>query len=405
VPLLHTTQSQDTWVQTLVETIARVGRRNPSPPPLQSVEPFQHFLASDGLPDSEHLDDRDGSCTRREILLRYLVVSAVLDQGPDIEGVRCLLAQVTNDLYRQEIRFLHRPIGFYQHLGIAIDRILDRHAAIKDIRAEIWATENASKASKYNLFMDNSKQVLNYAVFRWGVPLALPLLLERDAQEDARSTALVDYLESHPSAKKMSDQLKSHHRYGLGKAIGNKACHLFAKWMTSTFALTRRDDPAWGPFSFELPYDSNAGRVLWRTGYLLRWARLEDYEGSSPPVINKGVGKQGTDYIRVTNIRNVKATKPLPDDIWTLYREIAREHTRSHTRAPVKPAVHMMQHPYVLRTFEKTGLTVAHFDDGLIHIGTNYCFNLAEPNCDQCPLSDLCQGHLERPSLVTHYRT
>jgi hypothetical protein len=34
----------------------------------------------------------------------------------------------------------------------------------------------------------------------------------------------------------MSQELKSNERYGLGKAIGDKACHLFAKWAVSRFS-------------------------------------------------------------------------------------------------------------------------------------------------------------------------
>ena len=40
-------------VAQLVEMIARVGRSNPSHPPLQEVEPFRHFFLPDGM-----LDDR-----------------------------------------------------------------------------------------------------------------------------------------------------------------------------------------------------------------------------------------------------------------------------------------------------------------------------------------------------------
>ena len=228
-------------IQELIVAIARVGKDNPSHPPPGDIEPFRYFFLPDGSLDYAHLDERDGSCTRRELLLRFLLLNAVIDQGPDIVGVRELLVGVTNGLYRREIRFLHKPISFFEELGFAIDQILDKHQSIKAVRAAIWAAENQSSATRYNLFMDNSKQALNYAVFRWGVPIALPLLLERDAEdEEGRATALLDYLESWISAEEMSRQIKSHRRYGLGKAIGNKDCHLFAKWMVSSFRLTRR---------------------------------------------------------------------------------------------------------------------------------------------------------------------
>ncbi len=180
-------------MQQLVEAIARVGRANASLPALGEVEPLYHFFLPDGHLDRSRLDDRDGSCTRREILLRFLVLNAVIDQGPEMVGVRMLLVGVTNELYRKEIRFLHRPLAFFQELGIAIEQILEKHKSIKGVRAAVWAAENQTNPERYNLFMDNTKQSLSYAVFRWGVPLALPLLLEKDdKQEPHRATVLVD---------------------------------------------------------------------------------------------------------------------------------------------------------------------------------------------------------------------
>lgn len=391
-------------VPDLIETIAKVGRQNSLHPPVSRIEPFAHFFKSDGTLDYENLDRRDGSCTRRELILRFLVLCAVVDQGPDIVGVRKLLIDVTNSLYQQEVRFLHSPLEFFREMGVAIDQILEKHQTIKNIRSEIWGRENQANPERYNLFMDNSRQVLNYAVFRWGVPLALPLLLERDcADSDKKPTVLLDFLESWDSAEKMSQELKDNERYGLGKAIGDKACHLFAKWMVSSFKLARRTDISWGDFSFEVPYDSNAGRVLWRTGFLLKWTSKHNY--AKHDVIRRGQGKQGSNYIRVTNIRGMSTTKKIPSEIRKRYVDIAVNHLRTHSRPPRKVEIQRIQHAYLLDQFKKTGLRVADFDDGLIHIGTSFCFNHANPKCGKCPLRKLCEGNIENRELITDYRT
>lgn len=391
-------------ISELVKAIAQVGRENTSYPPILEIEPFAHFFKPNGALDYENLDKRDGSCTRRELILRFLVLCAVIDQGPDIVGVRSLLIRVTNALYQREVRFLHTPLEFFKELGIAIDEILEKHLSIKEIRSEIWGRENQANPERYNLFMDNSKQVLNYAVFRWGVPLALPHLLERDTNDDdKKSTVLVDYLESWQSSEKMSQQLKDNERYGLGKAIGDKACHLFAKWMVSSFRLTRRGEKSWGDFSFEVPYDSNAGRVLWRTGYFLTWADLEDY--IKKDVVQPGQGKRGLNYIRVTNIREMGATYEMPQDVQENYVDIALNHLKSHSRPPRKIEIQRIQHAYLLQQLDEMGYAVADFDEGLIHIGTNYCFNHAEPLCDQCPISYLCEGFNSNKPLILDYRT
>lgn len=79
----------------LLSAIADVGRAYPSRPALHEVEIFRHYFDENSNLVPRLLDERDGACTRRELLLRYLLLNAVLDQGPDTEGVRLLLVQVT----------------------------------------------------------------------------------------------------------------------------------------------------------------------------------------------------------------------------------------------------------------------------------------------------------------------
>jgi len=390
-------------VAKLVRAIAEQGRRHPRPPALREVEVFAHFFGADGELDVANLDARDGSCTRRELILRFLVLCAVIDQGPDMHGVRKLLIDVTNSLYRKEVRFLHTPMSFFRELNISIDDVLENHANIKQLRAKAWAEVNQTNPEKYNLFMDGAKQALDYVVSRWGVPLALPLVLDKRAPEDKRATALNDYLESYESTEAMSIGLKSDEQYGLGKAIGNKACHLFAKWVASSFHLTRRADKAWGPFSFEVPYDSNAGRVLWRTGYLLRWAREESYK--SKQVVQTGAGKSGKHYIRVTNIRGLGAQADVSDGFKARYDDVVINHLRINRKSPRKIQIQIVQHVYLLDMFDDVGLSPADFDEGLMHIGIEYCFNHSEPNCAECPINMHCEGHNGRPDLIHDYRT
>lgn len=49
--------------------------------------------------------------------------------------------------------------------------------------------------------------------------------------------------------------------------------------------------------------------------------------------------------------------------------------------------------------------SMADFDDGLMYIGTNYCYNHDQPKCDLCPLKDLCKGYNENEKLIKNYRT
>ena len=328
----------------LVLKIARLGRQHPAIPPLAEVEIFDsYFVGPDRVLDRSGLNKRDGCCTRREVLTRFLLLMAILDQGPDIVGLRQMLVAMTNALYRREIRFLHRPADLFREIGIAVNQLLTSHDSIKSARADVWARETQSTPTRYNLLQydNNQTKPLHYMVARWGVPLLLPLFLADDPaplfdfQRADNPTVLLDYLERWESAEQMSRQIKSHDRYGLGKAIGDKATHLFTKWFVSTFRLGRRyDEKAWGEFSYEVPYDSNAGRVLWRTGYLLYWAGEGDYIRHQ--VLQPGLGKGGTTYIRVTNIRKMGATRAVSPAERDVYTEVVQRYLRISKTRPRK---------------------------------------------------------------------
>ncbi len=385
-------------IMDLAIAIAHVGANAKMTPPLEAVNAFSHFFV-DGALDVSRLDERDGGCTRRELLLRALLLNAVLDQGPDIAGVRDLMVRSINKFYEDEIRIFHTPLDFFKEINVAVNEIWSAHERVKAARAAQWAEENQSTASKYNLYMDNTKQTLNYAVFRWGVPLALPYLLSQSSDELRRPTALLDYMESYPSAEEMSRGVKDHELFGLGKAIGDKACHLFAKWMVSTFNLSRINESSWGEYSYEVPFDSNAGRVLWRTGYLLALSDIEAYRKAQ--VVQPAAGKGGTDYIRVTNLRGMAVSGQVDEEVRNAYKVLCVGHLRSHKNAPRKIEIQRFQHPILYLNKQR----VSDFDDGLIEIGRNYCYNHENPDCAGCPINQHCQGYQSDRSLITGYRT
>ena len=170
--------------------------------------------------------------------------------------------------------------------------------------------------------------------------------------------------------------------------------------MFSTFRLVKRTDPSWGEYSYEVPFDSNAGRVLWRTGYLLSLSDLDAYRRAS--VVQPGAGKGRADYLRVTNLRGLRVTAPIDDPgVGEAYRTLCLEHWRSHSRAPQKMEIQRLQHPLLYRR----NRLVADFDDGLIEIGRNYCYNHEAPNCAACPIRQHCRGHLSDRTLIADYRT
>jgi hypothetical protein len=404
----------------LTKMLVEVGRKYKEKPPLNEVEPFKHYFFTTGNLKYESLDEFDGTFTRREIIARYLLLNVVLDQGPDIKGVRELLKNVTSNLYRQGIRIFHEPSEFFRNINTVIAEILKEHERIKKKRAREWAEENKTIPTRYNLFFAQSnrglisiKQVLDYTIHRWGVPLSLFLLLEKDYVTSNRgqpTNPFVDYLESHDSAETMARKLKDDERYGLGSAIGDKACHLFTKLYVSTFKLVKKvRDNGWTDLSYETPFDSNAGRVLFRTGFLLECASEENYKEWG--VIQEGRGKGGKHYLRITNIRDNKVTRIADEaELLSDYANILKTYLKI---PPSSPRHIKIQHLPNLLTYRLNRLnslederySLADFDDGLIHIGTNYCLNTTTPYCKSCHLNHICKGYKERPELIEDYLT
>ncbi|MHA1653348.1 MAG: hypothetical protein ACTSYX_02815 [Candidatus Thorarchaeota archaeon] len=349
------------------------------------------------------LDDIDGAVSRREVLARYLLVQSVLDQGPDIKGIRLLLKYTIEEMYANGVRFLHNPASFFSELEKFIDVMDSCHEKVKQMRAQAWAKAQNSSPSKYCLYFGQSmrgvvsiKQALQFGVARWGTPLALMLVLER------RGRTLVDYVESYESAERMSRHLKSHETLGLGKMIGDKACHMFAKSYVHSLDLRtskRLGEKGWSPYSFENPWDSNVGRVLFRSGWIQSWIDVNRLVKLG--VIQRNSGKGGTHYIRVTNLRHCGIDSArLNQEVLKKYGEIVVNHLKTKKRWR---KVEIQQIPNALLL--DTPFGIGDFDDGLIHMGLEYCKNHSDPLCDRCPIQDDCFGYQHQQKWITDYRT
>ncbi len=106
------------------------------------------------------MDDRDGGCTRRELLLRMLLLNAVLDQGPDIDGVREMMVRVVNNLYEKEVRIFHRPLDFFKEINLSVDHIWNTHETVKSKRSDRWARDNQTTLQRISIgpFPDSTVQ-------------------------------------------------------------------------------------------------------------------------------------------------------------------------------------------------------------------------------------------------------
>jgi len=393
------------FAERLTTKIAKIGQESSPEPTLPKIKPFQDYIDNKGNILTEKLNLMDGKWSRREILSRYFLLKVVLDQGPDPKGISLLMTYVLNDLYQENIPLFHRPIEFFRNIGKVFETFKKQHAKVREKRAEKWAKQNDSTAKKYNLVfgqtpvgMTSIKQVLQFLISRWGTPLGSFLMLED------RNERLVDFLEQWESAERMSKKLKSHSVYGLGRMIGNKACHLFAKiYVHSPKLVTDESQKSkgWSPYSYENPFDSNVGRVLFRTGWLQAWKPLKFYDNEN--VIQRGEGKGGNHYIRVTNIRRCNKLEKanFPHRFLKNYNEIVTAHLQTKTSRWRKVAIQQIPNALLLNT----DLGIGDFDDGAMYIGTEFCKNHDDPNCETCPIKNLCKGYTQHEEWIKNYRT
>jgi adenine-specific DNA glycosylase len=84
------------------------------------------------------------------------------------------------------------------------------------------------------------------------------------------------------------------------------------------------------------------------------------------------------------------------------YAELATVHLKTHKRPPSKIEIQRIPLAFLLLTKK---FTPGQLDDGLMHVGTKFCFNHSEPACSGCPIRDLCEGHRNNRALIEDYRT
>lgn len=384
-------------MKNLINEIARIGSNNKSQPLLYDVNIFSScFNNMNLLISSETLDIVNDGIPYRELMIRYLLLNAVLDQGPDMDGVRELLTITVNESYKRGIHFLHNPSLFFSNIHTLIEIVNSSHEEVKNRRESSWQSRN-NTSKTYNLFMDNTSQTIQYLISRWGVPLSIPLALSKNSNSN---TPLLDYIQSNESLEQMSINIKDNKKYGLGKEIGDKAAHLFAKWIAYSYPIITKKSPSWGQYAFEVPFDSNAGRVLFRTGFFKHYAKIETLKHCQ--MIQENSGKNGKNYLRITNIRGVGADLNLNEIDKDIYNELVKKILCVNKRDVSKIQIQRIPSLFL---YQENKYSIGDFDDGLMFIGTNYCFNHDYPNCKDCPLNKICHGNTMDKVLIDNYRT
>ncbi len=355
-----------------------------------------------GLPDddptsadwAQRLDEPTtiDSTPKRELLLRYLLTRAIVDQGSDVHGVEMWHRALLEDCYAAGIYLLHRPEDFVARYADVI-RIADgRRQWVVAERSELWANQSARRsAGSYTPFnvdgMRGGKQAHWFVSARF-----FPALLLARARPGGLSQLVFEDGPADESPLGMARRLRQDPLVGLGWCLGDKAADLFAKWAIGTLRLTPPTQRPWTAMDTSIPMDQRIGRVLMRCGVmdeffdipkLLRTkqgmlANLENIElpeGDAIPA--------GSFFLTVRDFRRyARASRPSAVE-WLgrkkhgrgwLPQEVISELCRSLSAATGKE------------------FTPVHLDDFFMEVADKWCWDQA-PQCSTCPLSTSCQAN------------
>ena len=344
----------------------------------KEINIFSDIIDKNGNITSKKLEEKNGDISNKELLTRYLYVSCVLDQGGDLEGQRLLLNYVTNELYKRDIKFLHKPQDFFDNPLIISQVIREQHSIVKSKRKDEWAKEinpDNPRPNSYSLFRIQrtpSSQLTPYVLFKWGVPLMNIMKIQE------KFGSLFNYVSSFRNPQDAVDKIRTDKEFGLGRAIGWKADFLFIKYIIHVFELISKK--GWTKNSFEVPFDSNIGRVLFRIGYVDYF--LDEKEK------NKTLRerKEGI-HLEANELRNKKIKEEINPSTSKIYQDL-KEIVLPIDAPKTKPGFQFTIN-WFLENIGDTDLTIGSFDDSLMYIGTKFCKNKS-PDCENCPLNSKC---------------
>jgi len=313
----------------------------------------------------------------KELLINFLYLNAVMDQGRDPEGVKLLLIKVTNKAYNTGIKFLHDPNQFFKNPKFFTKTLKEEHEQVKRIRSRI-----SGLGSRYNLF---DTKINPYTMHRWGTVM----LCLKKIYEDGKT--LLSFILESGRADNIADYIRNDTNYGLGNAIGHKASRLLIKWAIHTFPIIEKPDLKWGSNSYEIPLDSNVGRVFMRSGLLFLFTN-EDELWNSRCWIEQSNGKVNLSAQRLNELR-IPENTPIENDLQKILRSWGVR----------KRNIIKALNAFVLRLNTKDILaTIGQLDDGFMHVGQNFCRNDG-PICIKCPLNKICLANNKEVLLKTQY--
>ena len=363
------------------------------------------------------------SITNREVILRYLLAKAIVDQGSDTPGIQMWFEIVVNESYKRGIQFIHDPTHFVERyseiLSIAHLAGLD----VTEERAEKWADAQPNrKAGVYTPFNVDGQRGGKYT--HWFTSSRLFPALLASYSIDGGLTQIVfgeGPLDERPldMARK---RLRNDHKYGLGYCIGDKAADLFVKWSIGCLNLTPPEMRDWQPTETVIPMDQRIGRVMMRCGFMEEFFDTELHvrkylDGAGEPMFanNEGVAlpetglPDGELFLWVRQFRRRGRTSHRGSE---KTRSDAHGWCRDAWKENYEAKIPVMDPQTVVQVLckaitEHNGklFSSAHLDDFFFDLAEDYCHD-KNPKCNQCTVSSLClANNIEDMHVLKKYIT
>jgi hypothetical protein len=336
--------------------------------------------------------------TYREVLLRWLLTRAIVDQGSDIDGVEMWHRGLVDNAYQVGIRFLHDPALLLSRYEEFLSIAAAERDRVKSARMSIWAAGGKNRHAKsYNVFNVDGQRAFQSHAHGFIAGRMLPGLFSALAISGGL-TNLVFGRASKETPREMARRIREDTTTGLGACIGDKACDLFAKWAVGTFDLGAGLTIPWSRADCPLPMDQRVGRVLMRCGFMdeffgVMHVMSVKQQGFTPPI----------------GALRPKQTDPLPSGAWHLTVKNFRRHSKvtdpakvewlsAVNRAAGMPRVSKWLPQDVLSTVchahnaaKSVVVTPVELDDFLMGLATG-CTD-ATPICSKCAISAGCQAN------------
>lgn len=342
--------------------------------------------------------------SNREVLLRYVLSRAIVDQGSDIEGVEMWHSRLFERCYTNDIRLLHNTADFVSNYAKVLAMCVEVRDQVVHERAQVWADQKKSKTrnkNSYTLFNVDGQRGGKQA--HWFMSARLfPALLLANSSPGGLSALVFGNMTTETPIE-MSRRLRNDHVFGLGWCIGDKACDLFSKWAIGTFRLGTGLADAWDPADSPLPMDQRIGRLMIRFGFMdeffgvSRMMEKKQFgfnpdDNQSRPGLNTGDIPDGRWFLRVMDFRRKATASKGPPVKWLSAEWHSQGGTGKSPRFSPQEIIGILCKS--MNQELGTSITPIEIDDQLMRLGGTVCTD-DSPNCSECNLASTCQANVD----------